>query len=49
MVGITELMTDDNFLGWMEQQTEGLLEKLSTFEVYSLYCRQCGQCKESVN
>lgn len=40
MVGITELMTDDNFLGWMEQQAEDLLSRLSTFEIYSLYCRE---------
>ncbi len=37
MVGITELMTDDAFLSWMEGQAEDLLESLSTFEVYSLY------------
>lgn len=37
MVGITELMMDDDFLNWMENQTEELLESLSTFEVYSLY------------
>lgn len=37
MVGITELMMDDAFLGWMENQSEDLLEKLSTFEIYNLY------------
>ena len=40
MVGSTELMTDDGFLGWMEQQADDLLEKHSTFEVYRLYCRE---------
>lgn len=37
MVGITELMMDDNFLSWMEIQEEELLETLSTFEIYHLY------------
>lgn len=37
MVGITELMMDDNFLNWMDIQDEDLLESLSTFEIYSLY------------
>jgi len=40
MVGITELMTDDNFAGWMENQGDDLLAEMSTFEVYSLYCSQ---------
>ena len=40
MVGITELMTDDNFLGWMENQADDLLDSHSTFEVYHLYCRE---------
>jgi len=40
MVGITELMTDDSFVGWMEDQTEEILAKLSTFEIYNLYCSQ---------
>jgi hypothetical protein len=43
MVGITELMTDDSFVDWMEEQAEELLENLSTFEVYSLYCAQTGE------
>jgi len=37
MVGITELMTDDVFLGWMESQDEDLLERLTTYEVYSRF------------
>ncbi len=37
MVGITELMTDDNFLVWMENQEEDLLERLSTYEVYTRF------------
>jgi len=37
MVGITELMTDDNFLVWMESQEEDLLERLSTYEVYTRF------------
>ncbi|HEY9069935.1 MAG TPA: hypothetical protein VIV61_06725 [Candidatus Ozemobacteraceae bacterium] len=37
MVGITELMTDDAFLGWMENQDEDLLERLTTYEVYSRF------------
>ncbi|HNW35187.1 MAG TPA: hypothetical protein PKM25_09670 [Candidatus Ozemobacteraceae bacterium] len=37
MVGITELMTDDTFLIWMENQEEDLLERLTTFEVYSRF------------
>ena len=40
MVGITELMTDDNFMGWMEDQSEEMLERLSTYEVYTLYCQE---------
>jgi hypothetical protein len=38
MVGITELMTDDRFMGWMERQDDDLLETLSTFEIYRRYC-----------
>lgn len=37
MVGITELMMDENFLCWMEDQKDDLLEKKSTFEIFSLY------------
>ncbi|MDN5278582.1 MAG: hypothetical protein PWR01_2547 [Clostridiales bacterium] len=37
MVGITELMMDDSFLGWMENQEEDFLESLSTFEIYNLF------------
>ena len=37
MVGITELMTDDNFLKWMEAQKDKFLENLSTHEIYKLY------------
>jgi len=37
MVGITELMTDDTFLIWMENQEEDLLGRLTTFEVYSRF------------
>lgn len=37
MVGITELMMDDNFLCWMERQSNDLLESLSTFEIFNLY------------
>lgn len=40
MVGITELMTDDQFAGWMDEQEDEFLAGLSTFEVYSLYCRE---------
>ncbi len=40
MIGITELMTDDRFLGWMEEQKDELLASLSTFEIYSLYRNQ---------
>ncbi|NLI78648.1 MAG: hypothetical protein GX442_19685 [Candidatus Riflebacteria bacterium] len=40
MVGITELMTDDGFVGWMEEQEDDMLSNLSTYEVYSLYCQQ---------
>ncbi len=43
MVGITELMTDDDFVGWMEEQEDEMLETLSTYEVYSLYCAQSGE------
>ncbi|MFZ2957494.1 MAG: hypothetical protein WA705_11435 [Candidatus Ozemobacteraceae bacterium] len=38
MVGITELMTDDRFMGWMEDQEDDMLEVLSTYEIYSRYC-----------
>jgi hypothetical protein len=37
MVGITELMMDENFLNWMEEQTEKLLESKTTFEIFKLY------------
>lgn len=37
MVGIAELMTDDNFLSWMENQSSDLLFRMSTFEIYKLY------------
>lgn len=37
MVGITELMTDDGFLSWMENQDASSIECLSTFEIYGLY------------
>jgi len=40
MVGITELMTDDNFIGWMEKQCDNMLESLSTFEIYTLYQKE---------
>jgi len=40
MVGITELMTDDNFLNWMEDQDEKFLENLNTHEIYKLYQKQ---------
>jgi hypothetical protein len=40
MVGITELMTDDNFMMWMEEQENAELDRLSTYEVYSRYCRE---------
>jgi hypothetical protein len=39
MVGITELMTDDNFMVWMEEQAEEMLESLTTFEIYNMYCQ----------
>ncbi len=37
MVGITELMMDEDFLCWMEAQSDNLLESLSTFEIFNLY------------
>ena len=37
MVGITELMMDENFLSWMEIQSEEMLESKSTFEIFKLY------------
>lgn len=37
MVGITELMMDENFLCWMEDQTDDLLENLTTYEIFNLY------------
>lgn len=37
MVGITELMMDENFLGWMEDQADELLESKTTFEIFKLY------------
>lgn len=40
MIGITELMTDDQFMGWMEAQDDERIENLSSFEVYSLYRRE---------
>lgn len=42
MVGITELMTDDNFLVWMENQEEDILERLSTYEVYTRFQSEMG-------
>ena len=43
MVGITELMMDDRFVGWMEDQPDDLLDSLSTYEVYHLFCEQVGE------
>ncbi len=37
MVGITELMMDENFLCWMEEQSDEMLENNSTFEIFKLY------------
>jgi len=37
MVGITELMMDESFLCWMEDQADELLENKSTFEIFKLY------------
>ncbi len=37
MVGITELMMDEGFLCWMEQQSDDLLENLTTFEIFNLF------------
>lgn len=37
MVGITELMMDESFLCWMEEQTDDLLENLTTYEIFNLY------------
>lgn len=37
MVGITELMMDEDFLCWMEVQSDDLLESLSTYEIFNLY------------
>jgi len=36
MLGITELMTDDKFLSWLEIQSGHCLE---TSDTYSIYCR----------
>ncbi|MBF0502054.1 MAG: hypothetical protein HQM09_18080 [Candidatus Riflebacteria bacterium] len=40
MVGITELMTDDRFMGWMEGQSDDVIESLSTYEIYSRFCSE---------
>ncbi len=40
MVGITELMTDANFLGWIEKQENKLLVSLNTLDIYNLYVAQ---------
>ncbi|HNS10149.1 MAG TPA: hypothetical protein PKN29_10645 [Candidatus Ozemobacteraceae bacterium] len=37
MVGITELMMDENFLCWMEEQSDDLLENHTTYEIFNLY------------
>lgn len=37
MVGITELMMDENFMCWMEVQQDDLLESMTTFEIFNLY------------
>jgi len=37
MVGITELMMDENFLCWMEDQSDDLLENHTTYEIFNLY------------
>ncbi len=37
MVGITELMMDENFLCWMEGQSDDLLENHTTYEIFNLY------------
>lgn len=42
MVGITELMMDDSFVGWMERQADDLLDSSTTFEIYRRYCRESG-------
>ena len=43
MVGITELMTDDLFMGWMEAQPDDLLDSLSTYEVYTRFRHESGE------
>lgn len=42
MVGVAELMTDDNFLSWVENLDEEDTE-LSTFEIYNRYQEACAQ------
>ncbi len=39
MMGVTELMTDETFLLWMENQNEDLLGSIPIFEIYQLFCR----------
>ena len=53
MVGITELMTDNKFVAWVEKQADALLSRLSTFELYQLYSatkkvRQLSNTKDGI-
>ncbi len=37
MVGITELMTDDSFLAFMETMDESAIATMSVYEIYAAY------------
>lgn len=40
MVGIHELMTDDDFLNWFEKLSDSILNKLTMFEIYRRYMKE---------
>lgn len=37
MVGIHELMTDDDFLNWFDKLSERVLKKFTMYEIYKQY------------
>ena len=37
MLGVIETMTDLDFVEWIEQQKDSLLNSLNTFDLYKLY------------
>ena len=40
MLGIHELMTDDDFLNWFEKLSDKILNQLTMFEIYQKYLKE---------